>query len=68
MLSEKGKRINFNDGFKFSLTKCLKNDIKRLRCVKRTCTFYYKIENDNIIEKKTFSFNHDYDKTNITTR
>lgn len=52
MFSEKGKRINVIDGFKFSFQKYLKNDIERWRCVKRTCKSFYKCENEIIIEKK----------------
>jgi len=67
MFSEKGKRINVVDGFKFSFHKCLKNDIKRWRCVKRTCKSFYKSEKEIIIKKK-FSHNHEPDEVNILIR
>lgn len=67
MFSEKGKRINVIDGFKFSFHKCLKNGIKRWRCVKRTCKYFYKNENEIIIEKNILH-NHEPNKENILTR
>jgi len=67
MFSEKGKRINVIDGFKFSFHKYLKNDIERWRCIKRTCKSFYKCENEIIIEKN-ITHNHEPDEANILTR
>jgi len=58
MFSEKGKRINVIDGFKFLFYESLKNDIEWWRCLKRTCKSFYKSENEIIIEKN-ISHNHE---------
>lgn len=67
MFSEKGKRINVIDGFKFSFTNCLKMISNDGECGKRTCKSFYKSENEIIIEKN-ISHNHEPDEANILTK
>ena len=68
LLSEKGKVLLVVEGFKFSAQKCLKNNVQRWACTKKTCRAYIKTKAEQEIVETFLEHNHEKENDQIFKR